>query len=147
MSESIDFSRCSLIMTEFSTKQSRMLLTISASARLKMRRVRATFNRLVTVKEEMSSNYEPSITDEMRARYLVRREADVVQLESALSVGDFKKICAIAHQIKGNAATFSYDDLEALAVALEKNAEAESRSAVLENLEGVKAWVVKQRSR
>lgn len=92
----------------------------------------------------MTSNYEPAITDEMRARYLSRREADVVQLEAALANGDFQMMKAIAHNIKGNASTFSYDDLEALAVQLEAHAAHEVRTAAADTIAEMKSWVANQ---
>ena len=88
----------------------------------------------------MASDFEPSITDEMRARYLSRRETDFATLESACAKSDFQMIKAVAHQIKGNAATFSFLDLEALAITLEAQAEAQS-TAVKTTIEDMKRWL------
>ncbi len=88
----------------------------------------------------MTSDYEPSITEEMRERYLSRRETDVATLEAAFADSDFEIIRAIAHQIKGNAATFSCTDLESLAITLETQAERQSPDVQL-TIKEMKRWL------
>jgi HPt (histidine-containing phosphotransfer) domain-containing protein len=59
------------------------------------------------------------IPDEARLRYIERRKADVEVLRSALGKRTFEDFKRIGHQLKGNAATFGYSDLEKVAIQLE----------------------------
>lgn len=92
----------------------------------------------------MASEYEPEITPEMRARYISRRRDDLAKLEEGSLINDFATIAAIAHQIKGNAATFSFEDLESYAVTLEEAALASSPDASRRAIESIRAWLDRQ---
>lgn len=59
------------------------------------------------------------IPDEVRLRYIERRKADVETLRQALGKRTFDDFKRIGHQLKGNAATFGYADLERVAIQLE----------------------------
>lgn len=86
------------------------------------------------------SNYEPSITPEMRARYLQRREADLQSLEGAIKTSDYDTLAAIAHVLKGNAATFSFTELEGLAIRLESAALAKSLGEAEACVRSMRSW-------
>lgn len=65
---------------------------------------------------------EISIPQEIRDKYLMRRQKDIETLKAshaARSLEDFKRI---GHQLKGNAASFGYSELEKIAVAMENAA-------------------------
>lgn len=65
---------------------------------------------------------EISIPAEIREKYLVRRKNDIETLKAShasRSLEDFKRI---GHQLKGNAASFGYMELEKIAIAMENAA-------------------------
>lgn len=90
------------------------------------------------------SSIEPQITPEMKARYIARRRDDTAKLVAAQAAGDFNALRAIAHQIKGNAATFSFEDLEGFAITLEKAAEAQRIEACATEIAHIQNWVESQ---
>lgn len=92
----------------------------------------------------MSSKYDPEITPEMKSRYITRRADDVVKLEAAAATEDYVTLRAVAHQIKGNAATFSFRDLEQHALALEEAAEAQVLAECISQIARIKDWVQAQ---
>jgi len=64
-------------------------------------------------------NHDPSISKEMRARYLERRSSDLEILTQDLMSLNFESFKRIGHQLKGNAASFGYNDLEKICIELE----------------------------
>ncbi len=62
---------------------------------------------------------EISIPDEIRKKYLQRRRNDLVALKASLSTRSLEEFKRIGHQLKGNAASFGYTDLEKIAIAME----------------------------
>jgi HPt (histidine-containing phosphotransfer) domain-containing protein len=92
----------------------------------------------------MSSEYDPHITPEMRARYILHRRDDIAKIDEAIHRRDFATLIAIAHQIKGNAATFSFQDLESYAIALEEAALAPSLKACSEAITLIRNWLERQ---
>lgn len=62
------------------------------------------------------------IPDEIRHNYLIRREKDLQTLKSSLAIGDLSEFKRIGHQLKGNASSFGYLELESIAIAMEKAA-------------------------
>lgn len=63
---------------------------------------------------------------EDRKKYIERRISDLTACKKALEAKDYVFLMRIGHQIKGNAATFSFDDLAPVATALETAAEAKN---------------------
>lgn len=92
----------------------------------------------------MSSDYTPQITDEMRTRYVERRKADFELVDTALAKLDFETLKSVAHQIKGNAATFSFDSLEAAAIRLEKAALSEDQAEARLAIDEFRSWLETQ---
>ncbi len=66
---------------------------------------------------------EFSIPKEARERYLERRKADLDKLQIALKSQAFNEFKRIGHQLKGNAASFGYPELEKIALQMEAAAE------------------------
>lgn len=64
---------------------------------------------------------QPSIPDEMRRRYIERRKADFATVQKAIKEQDSETLQRVGHQIKGNAATFAYLDLEMIGIQLEES--------------------------
>jgi len=89
---------------------------------------------------------EPQITPEMKARYINRRREDLAKLLEAQEAGNFGVLRSIAHQIKGNAATFSFYDLESHAIALESAAEKSEAAECAAHIGEIQKWVESQAS-
>lgn len=62
---------------------------------------------------------EMTIPDEIRQKYLLRRQKDIETLRASVSARSLEDFKRIGHQLKGNAASFGYNDLEKIAVAME----------------------------
>ncbi len=62
------------------------------------------------------------IPDEMKVKYIERRKQDYADCLEALNTSDFETFLRIGHQLKGNAASFGFDDLGLIAVEMEKAA-------------------------
>lgn len=86
-------------------------------------------------------DFTPQITPEMKSRYVTRRQDDLIKVESALGAGDFSTLLKVAHQIKGNAATFNFNDLETMAIQMEKAALDQNRTACEAALTAFKTWI------
>ena len=68
---------------------------------------------------------------DMRKSYLERRFAELEILKNLAFNPDFILIKKLGHQIKGNAKSFCFDDLTAVAIDFEKAAESKDLSSVL----------------
>lgn len=62
---------------------------------------------------------EIEIPEEIRARYISRRQKDIESLRAALNSRSLEEFKRVGHQLKGNAASFGYNDLEKVAIQLE----------------------------
>lgn len=67
-----------------------------------------------------------------------------MKLQAALAAGDFATLKGIAHQIKGNAATFSFIDLEKAAIDLENAALAGDADASSSAVRLMQQWLNSQ---
>lgn len=88
---------------------------------------------------------EISIPQEIRDKYLSRREKDIETLrvsQSSKSLEDFKRI---GHQLKGNAASFGYSDLEKIAIAMESAAMAGDLFEAGKQLDLFEKWYALQK--
>lgn len=73
------------------------------------------------------------IPEDARQRYLERRKKDGETLRAALGTKSFDEFKRVGHQLKGNAASFGYLDLEKLAIRLEAAGEKQdAREAALQ---------------
>lgn len=75
------------------------------------------------------------IPDEMKAKYIERRKQDYATCVDALVKNDFETFLRIGHQLKGNAASFGYDDLGIIAAELEKAAKTQDLVQIRNQLE------------
>src|SRR4051794_23731341 len=62
---------------------------------------------------------EVDIPEEVRLRYIERRQKDIETLRSALRTQALDEFKRIGHQLKGNASSFGYSDLERVAIQME----------------------------
>lgn len=69
------------------------------------------------------------IPEEMRRQYIYRRRGDLAKLMDAASRSDAEPFHRIGHQLKGNAATYGYVDLEAIGIRLEDMQTFDSQTA------------------
>ena len=83
------------------------------------------------------------IPAEMRAKYVERRKADLVTLETSLQSNDLNPIQTIAHQVKGNAISYGFDDLGHIAAALDQAAKNSDWNVVTLCVAQFKDWVQK----
>lgn len=74
------------------------------------------------------------IPKEARQKYIERRRSDLENCKKALQEKDFEILARVAHQIKGNASTFGYDELSEIAVELEKMALAKNSEKLIQVL-------------
>lgn len=89
---------------------------------------------------------EISIPQEIRDKYLVRRQKDIETLKashSSKSLEDFKRI---GHQLKGNAASFGYGELEKIAIAMENAAMSGDMFEAGKQLDLFEKWYSRQNS-
>lgn len=81
------------------------------------------------------------IPEEARQRYLERRKKDIESLKSALSSRTFDEFKRVGHQLKGNAASFGYSDLEKVAIQLEAAGERQDLHEASRQLELFTQWL------
>ena len=70
------------------------------------------------------------IPQEMIAKYIERRKQDYADCLTALGKEDYETFLRIGHQLKGNAASFGFDDLGLIAVEMEKAAKVRDLSQI-----------------
>jgi len=87
------------------------------------------------------NNVGIDIPIEAQLRYLERRKKDVETLRSALPLGSFDEFKRIGHQLKGNAASFGYNDLEKIAIQMEGAGERRDREEAHRQLEAFEKWL------
>lgn len=63
---------------------------------------------------------EIAIPEEVRLRYIERRQKDIESLRLALTNKALEEFARIGHQLKGNASSFGYPDLEKIGVQMEQ---------------------------
>jgi HPt (histidine-containing phosphotransfer) domain-containing protein len=62
------------------------------------------------------------IPDEARLKYIERRKKDIETCKTAILNQDYKVLETLGHQIKGNAASYGFDNLAPIAANLEETA-------------------------
>jgi HPt (histidine-containing phosphotransfer) domain-containing protein len=67
----------------------------------------------------MNMEDDVNIPKEVRQRYIERRQKDIESLRSALRTQALEEFERIGHQLKGNASSFGYSDLEKVAIQME----------------------------
>lgn len=83
------------------------------------------------------------IPEDARERYIERRKKDVESLQSALRSKAFEEFKRIGHQLKGNAASFGYPDLEKVAIQLEVAGEKADLAEASRQLTLFESWLSK----
>jgi HPt (histidine-containing phosphotransfer) domain-containing protein len=86
-------------------------------------------------------SYQMKIPDEMRAKYIERRQRDLEELKKALSAGGLEPFQRIGHQLKGNGATYGYDELGELGRRMEEAGNAKDRALAEDCLSEFIRWI------
>jgi HPt (histidine-containing phosphotransfer) domain-containing protein len=86
-------------------------------------------------------SYQMKIPDEMRAKYIERRQRDLEELKQALGAGNLEPFQRIGHQLKGNGATYGYDELGELGRRMEEAGNAKDSSVAEECLSKFIRWI------
>ena len=86
---------------------------------------------------------EMMIPEEARQKYIERRKKDIESLKDALSANSFDEFKRIGHQLKGNAASFGYSDLEKVAIHLEAAGMKQDRYEASQQLGLFEQWFSK----
>ncbi len=77
--------------------------------------------------------------------YIKRREADIVEIESALNSGDLKKIEHICHMVRGNATTFGFPGLTDMCREIESAARSLDKQRIrdlLSSMRNLSLWSI-----
>lgn len=86
---------------------------------------------------------EMMIPEEARLKYIERRKKDIESLREALSSNSFDEFKRVGHQLKGNAASFGYSDLEKIAIQLEAAGMKQDRREALQQVDLFEQWYTK----
>lgn len=86
---------------------------------------------------------EIDVPIEEQIKYLRRRLVELRDIESELNVGTFDLAKRVGHQIRGNAATFKFKELEEFGARLEIAANSESTELVRKELISLTASIQK----
>lgn len=78
-------------------------------------------------------------------RYIERREKDIELCEQALATSDFEVISRVGHQIKGNAVTFGFQELEPVGIELEKAGNKKDAQGTADLIGKLRAFVASQK--
>ena len=84
------------------------------------------------------------ISVEAKKKYIERRKENLAALEQALQTKDFEVWKTIGHQLKGNARTFGFVELEPVAVQIEKVAIDQSWDQAESLISEFRLWLEKQ---
>ncbi len=68
---------------------------------------------------------------ELKRKYLSRRIQDLVRLREALAKDDFSPALKLGHQVKGNAQTFEFPQMEILGIELEHAARRKDKEQLM----------------
>lgn len=89
-------------------------------------------------------SYIMNIPDEMRAKYIERRKRDLEELKQGFAAGSFDSFQRIGHQLKGNGATYGYEELGELGRRMEEAGLEKDRSKAEDCLLELIEWVSKK---
>ena len=77
----------------------------------------------------------------MQAKYLMRRQGDLKMLQSALQDDQFDPFTRLGHQIKGNASSYGYIDLQEIAERIEIAGLDMNRESAQQIVAEFKSWL------
>lgn len=82
------------------------------------------------------------IPPEAKLKYIERRKKDLESLKASIADNTFPdEFKRLGHQLKGNAASFGYSDLEKIAIQMEIAGEKQDRMEAMRQLQLFEQWV------
>jgi HPt (histidine-containing phosphotransfer) domain-containing protein len=75
------------------------------------------------------------VPPELVKKYISRRQIDITECETALESYDFNKIAHLAHQMKGNGASFGFAKISEVSGELEAAAKNQDTSTIKTHLQ------------
>jgi HPt (histidine-containing phosphotransfer) domain-containing protein len=93
----------------------------------------------------MDTSFAP-VPEEMRKRYLARRHQDATDCPSKIENQDWAYFERLGHQLKGNAPSYGFDDLQQIALKIELSARERDLLKLKSNIEEFQSWVERARS-
>jgi HPt (histidine-containing phosphotransfer) domain-containing protein len=85
--------------------------------------------------------FKMNIPGEMLRKYHERRKRDLEELTKAVAAKDFEPFCRIGHQLKGNGATYGYEELGRLGQKMEEAGNEKNFAAAESCLAELISWV------
>lgn len=85
--------------------------------------------------------YNADLPPEIVERYVTRRITDVEVCWSALKNHDFKKVAELAHQMKGNGASFGFQPITDIGSELEVAAKNNDADVVSDRIEKLQQYL------
>jgi len=89
------------------------------------------------------ANLDLHLPEDVRRRYVQRRLLDFQHLEKELQTNSFSDFKRVGHQLKGNAASYGYPELEAIAESLESAGQNQNLDLAQLTLTKLKSWLDK----
>ncbi|MFN8790253.1 MAG: Hpt domain-containing protein [Bdellovibrionales bacterium] len=83
------------------------------------------------------------ISSLLRNRYLQRRLQDAKTCSQKIHQQDWAYFCRLGHQLKGNAASYGFEDLAGIAERMETGATHQDSRRLEEALEEFRSWILK----
>lgn len=87
------------------------------------------------------------LPEEAHARYLERRKMDLSSLRADLNSLGLEEFKRVGHQLRGNASSFGYPELEILGGLMEEAGRRHDKVSAKEHLEQFAAWVSSKTAR
>lgn len=92
----------------------------------------------------MTADNDLIIPQEARLKYIERRKKDIESLKAALEVRNYEEFKRIGHQLKGNAVSFGYADLEKIAIQMEQAGDKRDHLETSRQLEAFEQWFTRE---
>lgn len=105
------------------------------------------FELVADVSSGISDDIPDEIPDDLRRNYVKRRMGDLTDVDRALKIRDFEELKRVGHKIRGNAASFSFPELEKMAIELEAAASSRDFLKAFEVGHDFRKWLVQQMCR
>lgn len=90
-------------------------------------------------------SFKMNIPEEMLRKYHERRKRDLDELTKAMVSRDFEPFCRIGHQLKGNGATYGYEELGRLGQKMEDAGNEKNPAEAESCLAELRSWVAAHR--
>jgi HPt (histidine-containing phosphotransfer) domain-containing protein len=89
----------------------------------------------------LEANYDFHLPPEMVKKYISNRRVDIHVCQTALENNDFEKIAELAHQMKGNGASFGFAKITEMSGDLETAAKKEDSYSIKTHLQKLNSFL------